>query len=193
MRADRAPTRLTAVFLDRDGVINRKAPDGEYVASWEEFEFLPDALEGLRTLASSGLPIVIVTNQRGVALGRMTIAQLEDIHRRMRAAVASAGGRIDAIRYCPHDRGCRCRKPATGMFEDAASELGLALGETAVVGDRMSDMRAAERIGALRVLVGAEEYDGADYRAAGLADAARWLIDGPPEPGTGTVRSTADS
>jgi histidinol-phosphate phosphatase family protein len=178
VRADRAPDRLTAVFLDRDGVINRKAPEGDYVTSWERFEFLPDALEGLRMLAASPLSIAVVTNQRGVALGRMTVEQVEEIHDRMRAEVQAAGGRIDVIRYCPHDRGCRCRKPEVGMFEDAASALGIRLSDTAVVGDRASDMLAAERIGALRVLVGDEDYDGADHRASGLADAARWLLDG---------------
>jgi D-glycero-D-manno-heptose 1,7-bisphosphate phosphatase len=179
VRADRAPDRLTAVFLDRDGVINRKAVEGDYVTSWEQFVFLPDALEGLRILAASPLSIAVVSNQRGVALGRMTAEQVDDINDRMQAAVADAGGRIDVIRYCPHDRGCRCRKPEVGMFEDAASELQIWLSETAVVGDRASDMLAAERIGALRVLVGAEEYDGADYRATGLADAARWLVGRP--------------
>lgn len=149
------------------------------MTSWEQFVFLPDALEGLRILAASPLSIAVVTNQRGVAVGRMTVEQLEDIHHRMRVAVAAAGGRIDVIHYCPHDRGCRCRKPEVGMFEEAASDLQIRLPETAVVGDRASDMLAAERIGALRVLVGAEDYDGADYRATGLADAARWLIDGP--------------
>lgn len=148
------------------------------MTSWDRFEFLPDAFEGLRILAASPLSIAVVTNQRGVALGRMTAAQVEEIHDRMRAAVAAAGGRIDAVRYCPHDRGCRCRKPETGMFEDVASELQISLAETAVVGDRASDMLAAERIGAVRVLVGDEDYDGADYRASGLADAARWLLDG---------------
>lgn len=162
------------------------------MTSWEEFEFLPDALEGLRSLASSPLAVVVVTNQRGVALGRMTIDDVEAIHRRMSAAASDAGGRIDAVYYCPHDHGCRCRKPEVGMFEDAASDLGLALAETAVVGDRVSDMLAAERIGALRVLVGAEPYDGAEHRARGLADAARWLTERATEPKGGPIRSAAD-
>ncbi len=148
------------------------------MTSWDRFEFLPDALEGLRILAASPLSIAVVTNQRGVALGRMTAAQVEEIHDRMRAAVVAAGGRIDVIRYCPHDRGCRCRKPEIGMFDDAVSALQIPLSDTAVVGDRASDMLAAERIGAVRVLVGDDDYGGADYRASGLADAARWLLDG---------------
>jgi len=176
VRAGRAQTDLTAVFLDRDGVINRKAPEGDYVTRWDDFEFLPGAIEGLRLLASSPLAIVVATNQRGVALGRMTEIDLADIHTRMGQAVRGAGGRIDAIYHCPHDVGCRCRKPETGMFEDAARDLGLRLGDTAVVGDSPSDMLAASRVGALAVLIGAGPAGDADYVAHDLADAACWLL-----------------
>lgn len=180
---------LSAIFLDRDGVINRKAPEGVYITSWSAFEFLPGAIEGLRLLAAARLPIIIVTNQRGIALGHMTARDLADIHERMRAAVAEAGGRIDAIYHCPHDVGCRCRKPEVGMFEQAAREMGLRLTDSVVVGDQPSDMLAAARIGALGILIGPGEPGdpGAPGRgldaprpehiAANLADAARWLLD----------------
>jgi D-glycero-D-manno-heptose 1,7-bisphosphate phosphatase len=167
---------LRAVFLDRDGVINRKAPEGEYVTTWEEFTLLPGALQGLRLLAGSPLAIVVATNQRGIALGRMTEADLADIHRRMREAVVEAGARIDAVYHCPHDVGCRCRKPETGMFEDAARDLGLSLGDSAVVGDSASDMLAASRIGAVGVLIGSGSGGHADHAAPDLAEAARWLL-----------------
>jgi D-glycero-D-manno-heptose 1,7-bisphosphate phosphatase len=75
----------TTVFLDRDGVINRKPPEGDYVERWEQFEFLPGAIEALALLAAAGIRAVVVTNQRGVALGRMTLGDLDDIHRRMQA------------------------------------------------------------------------------------------------------------
>ena len=177
MRAGRARDRLSAVFLDRDGVINRKAPEGEYVTSWEGFAFLPGALEGLALLAAGDVPIVVVTNQRGIARGRMTEADLADVHARMRAAVERAGGRIDAIYHCPHEGGCDCRKPGTGMFELAARDLGVDLAASAVVGDRASDMLAAERIGALRVLVAGydEPMPAVDHVADDLVGAARWL------------------
>jgi D-glycero-D-manno-heptose 1,7-bisphosphate phosphatase len=181
VRAGRARDRLSAVFVDRDGVINRKAPEGEYVASWDAFLFLPGALDGLRVLAGLGVPVVVATNQRGIALGRYTEADLAGIHARMRAAVAAAGGRIDAVYHCPHDRGtCDCRKPATGMFEQAARDLGIDLGRAAVVGDRASDMEAAARIGALRVLVGGfpEGMPDVDHAARDLAGAADWLAGG---------------
>jgi histidinol-phosphate phosphatase family protein len=188
---DEADTRLTAVFLDRDGVINRKAPEGRYVTSWDEFAFLPGALEGLAVLARGSAPVIVVTNQRGIARGVMSGGELEDIHRRMRAAVAGAGGRIDAIYHCPHDSGCHCRKPEVGMFDEAAAAFGLTLSRTVVIGDQPSDMEAARRIGALRVLVsGADPGDGgprgarpggvdgresADHVAPDLLAAARWI------------------
>ena len=178
MRARRARRDLSAVFLDRDGVVNRKAPEGEYVTSWEEFAFLPGALDGIRVLAELDVPVVVATNQRGIALGRYTEADLADVHARMRAAVTAAGGRIDAVYHCPHERdACDCRKPGTGMFEQAARELGLRLADAAVIGDRASDMEAAARIGALRVLVAGhdEPMPRVDHAAPDLAEAAAWL------------------
>ncbi|MEA2400576.1 MAG: D-glycero-D-manno-heptose 1,7-bisphosphate phosphatase [Thermoleophilaceae bacterium] len=181
MRAGRAGDRLSlsAVFLDRDGVVNRKAPEGDYVTSWTRFEFLPGALEGLRLLAEAGPPVVLATNQRGIARGRMSEADLTDIHERMTAAVAAAGGRIDAIYHCPHEGGCDCRKPGTGLFERAARDLGIELSASAVIGDRASDMEAAARIGALRLLVGdsEEQMPPVDHVAQDLPAAVRWLLD----------------
>lgn len=174
MRAGREPA-LTAVFVDRDGVLNVKAPEGSYVTSWDEFEWLPGAREGLRLLHEAGLPVIVVTNQRGIARGRMTQADLDDIHARMRA---EAGGAISAVYFCPHEGGCRCRKPATGMFEDAAADLGLDLTRTAFVGDRAGDMEAARAIGAQPVFVrGYPEDPGpVAFTADDLEDAARRLL-----------------
>jgi D-glycero-D-manno-heptose 1,7-bisphosphate phosphatase len=177
VRADRSHDQLSAVFVDRDGVINVKAPEGEYVTSWAEFAFAPGALEGLRELAALDLPVVVVTNQRAIARGRMSEADLADIHERMRAEVARAGGRIDAIYHCPHEGGCACRKPGTLLFERAAADFGIDLARAAVLGDRGSDMQAARRIGALAVAVRSIDADGADHAAADLLEAARWLRD----------------
>jgi D-glycero-D-manno-heptose 1,7-bisphosphate phosphatase len=179
MRAGRAGERLSAVFLDRDGVINVKAPEGEYVTSWSEFAFADGALEGLRLLAALGVPVVVVTNQRGIARGRMTERDLADIHDRMRAEVARTGGRIDAIHHCAHEGGCECRKPGTALFRTAAEQLDIELADSAVLGDRASDMAAANRIGALRILLrGVDEpMPPVDHVADDLAAAARWLLD----------------
>jgi D-glycero-D-manno-heptose 1,7-bisphosphate phosphatase len=160
-------------------VINVKAPEGEYVASWAEFAFAPGALGGLAQLATIGVPLVVVTNQRGIARGHLSESDLAEIHRRMRGEVAGAGGRLDAIYHCPHEGGCLCRKPGTLLFERAAVQLGFDLRRAAVVGDRASDMQAARSVGALGVLVGDhdEPMPAVDHRADDLASAARWLCD----------------
>ena len=175
------PRRPSAVFLDRDGVINRKAPEGEYVTRWSEFALLPGALQALRALAGAPLAVVVATNQRGVARGRMTEDDLAAVHARMRTAVRDAGGRIDAVYACPHEGGCACRKPAPGLLLRAARELGLDLGRAALVGDRASDMAAAGAVGALRVLVGDADDPPppADHAAADLLGATRWLLSLP--------------
>jgi D-glycero-D-manno-heptose 1,7-bisphosphate phosphatase len=177
VRAGRADARLSGVFLDRDGVINAKAPEGEYVTSWAEFEFEPGALDGLRLLGTLGVPVVVVTNQRGIARGQLTEGELADIHDRMCSEVSRVGGRIDAVYHCPHEGGCECRKPATALFRTAADGLGIALADSAVVGDRASDMEAAAAIGALRILVAGnqEPMPPVDHVADDLAGAARWL------------------
>ena len=178
MRTGRAGHHLAAVYLDRDGVLNRKAPEGEYVTSPAQLELLPGALDAVRELSAAGLLVVVVTNQRGIARGHMTEADLAAIHERLTGAVRSAGGRLDAIEFCPHEGGCACRKPGTAMFERAAARLGFDPAASAVIGDRADDMRAAERIGALRIHVGGfdEPLPEVDYDAADVLDAARWLL-----------------
>ncbi len=111
-----------AAFLDRDGVINRKAPEGQYVTRWEEMEFLPGAGEAIRLLNDAGFFVVVVSNQRCVAKGLISTDELESIHARMRGEFQVAGARIDAIYYCPHDDQppCGCRKPQPGMLLEAA-------------------------------------------------------------------------
>ena len=146
------------VFLDRDGVINRKQPEPLYVTSWEEFEFLPGALEGLAALAKRDVKIIVVSNQRGIARGVYTEETLADIHTRMRAAVEAAGGRIDAIYHCPHLGDCECRKPGIGMFQRAAREVpGVDLTNAVVIGDNVCDIEAAARLRCPAVLVASGE------------------------------------
>jgi D-glycero-D-manno-heptose 1,7-bisphosphate phosphatase len=148
----------TTAFLDRDAVINRKMPTGSYVETWEQFEFLPGAIEALQMLASAGIRVVVVTNQRGVALGRMTMASVDEIHRRMQARLAEEGARCAAILVCPHDYGtCDCRKPGLGMFRQAQALMPeIDLGNAVVVGDSASDLLAGNRLGCPSFLVGDE-------------------------------------
>jgi histidinol-phosphate phosphatase family protein len=172
-RREHAVPRLSTVFLDRDGVINVKAPEGDYVKSWDEFELLPGAVEGIRLMRDAGLRLVVVTNQRGVARGRMTASDVEDIHLRMRAI----GVDVDAVYYCPDESAeSPCRKPNPGMLEQAARELeGVSLDRSsAIVGDSESDIEAGRRCGLVLVKVGAEKSP-VDHVCGSLLEAAQWL------------------
>ena len=181
MRAGRTPDALTAVFLDRDGVINRKAPEGSYVTGPDDLELLPGALEGLRLLAGLEIPLVVVTNQRGIALGRMSEANLERIHKRLLGEVDAGGARLDLILHCPHDHAeCDCRKPAIGMFKRTAEVFpSIELERSVVIGDSASDMEAARRIGATAMLVGDDGMVDADLVVPSLLAAAERLTATP--------------
>ncbi len=148
--------RPTTVFLDRDGVINRKMPPGSYVERWEWFEFLPGSIEALKLLAEAGIRVVVVTNQRGVALGRMTMPTVEMIHRRMQAELASNRADCAAVLVCPHEAGtCDCRKPGIGLFLAAQRLIPeIDFGSSVVIGDSASDLLAGNRLGCPSVLVG---------------------------------------
>jgi D-glycero-D-manno-heptose 1,7-bisphosphate phosphatase len=113
-----------AAFLDRDGVINRKASEGEYITRWEDFQFLPRVAEGIALLNRAGLAVIVVSNQRCVAKGLLSIAELELIHQRMVEQLAASNAFLTGIYYCPHDNhlSCSCRKPAPGMLLQAACE-----------------------------------------------------------------------
>ena len=121
-----------AVFLDRDGVINRKAPENQYITAWEQLEFLPGIPEALRTLKQNGFLLVVVTNQSAISRNELTIEALESIHRRMVEWLAGHGVTIDAIYYCPHDRNgnCQCRKPRPQMLLQAAEDHGIDLSQS---------------------------------------------------------------
>jgi D-glycero-D-manno-heptose 1,7-bisphosphate phosphatase len=143
--------RQKTVILDRDGVLNRKPPQATYVRSWAEFEWLPGALEALQRLHAGGYRVVVVSNQAGIARHAMTEADLAEIHRVMKAEIEAAGGRIEAIYYCPHDwdAGCECRKPLPGMLFQAQRDLNLDLSRTYFVGDDERDGEAADHAGCL--------------------------------------------
>ncbi|MBA2255536.1 MAG: HAD-IIIA family hydrolase [Chloroflexi bacterium] len=175
---------IGTVFLDRDGVINDKAAEDDYIASWDRFRFAPGALEALRRLAQAEVRIVVLTNQRGIARGRLTEEDLAGIHQRMAAAVEAADGRIDAIFHCPHDLGvCDCRKPGTGLFTRAAAQLpAVRFAESATVGDSLSDVEPAVRVGSLAYLVGdgprlTALLEEAEQRGLPVAGSGRSLLD----------------
>lgn len=177
------PTPLRAIFLDRDGVINRGPPDEiSYVTDWNEFEFLPGTLAGLQLLAGLGPGLLVVTNQRGIARAFMTEETLLGIHEKMRDEVAANRGRLDGVYYRPHHRGTRqCRKPATGLFDQARQDFrDIVFDRSIVVGDSEADLEAARTIGG---------PTRAHHDSARVADPCR-EVRNPPRPSTANLPVT---
>ena len=133
-----------AIFLDRDGVIIRKAPEGEYISRSEDVEVIPGALEAIAEFYRAGFKIIIATNQRGIALGKIGARELEGIHHRLCLQLAEWNVNVTGIYFCPHDESeqCFCRKPRPGMLLQAASEHGLCLPICWMIGDSESDIAA---------------------------------------------------
>ena len=178
----RAGAPRKAAFLDRDGVINL---DRAYVHQWDEFEFVPGAVDAMRRLREAGYALVVVTNQSGLARGMYTEAQFQELTRHMRAALAEAGAEVEAVYHCPHHpKGsvpelavdCDCRKPEPGMILRAAKELNLSLADSFLVGDKPSDIEAARAAGLGRAYIvqsdNEESSDGLAGADAGYADLA---------------------
>ena len=155
---------MRTIFLDRDGVINRNPPNKGYVRRWSEFFFLPNALNAIRDLTENGYRIVVITNQAGIGKGLFSEDSLKDIHSRMIAEIRDAGGKIDAVYYCPHhpEAGCECRKPEPGMLIRAADEHHIELSRAYLIGDSTTDIEAGQRAGTRTLLVltghGQESY-----------------------------------
>lgn len=145
-----------ALFLDRDGVINRRLVD-DYVMSWEEFSFLPGVLDAMALFARKFKYIFIVTNQQGIGKGLMSEKDLQNIHDRMIAAIEAAGGRVDAVYFCPalaKDKHS-CRKPSTGMALQAKKDFPeIEFGKSIMAGDSVSDMQFGRNAGMHCVFIG---------------------------------------
>ncbi len=143
-----------AIFLDRDGVLNVNRPDD--VKCWEEFEWIPGSLEAIVELTKVGFPIFIVTNQRAIGLGKLSVKELKRIHRQICQEVERAGGKITAFYWCPCAEvkpRCPCQKPKPAMLKRAAREHDLDLSRSYVVGDKASDIVAGIRAGCKTILV----------------------------------------
>ncbi|HRY99229.1 MAG TPA: HAD family hydrolase [Bacteroidales bacterium] len=152
-----APDRHWTLFLDRDGVINERLPD-DYVKEPSAFRFLPGVTQALSRLSQIFGRIIVVTNQQGIGKGLMDEDMLRSVHQVMLEGIVMAGGRVDAVIYCPHraDEGCPCRKPAIGMFERARELFPDIRAERSImVGDSPSDMLFALNCGMGAVGVGA--------------------------------------
>ncbi len=146
-----------SVFLDRDGTLNVPAAVGEYVTDPEDLVLLPGAAGAVRRLNEAGIWVGVVTNQRGVSLGRMPAEALEAIHVRLRTLLAQAGARLDGIWACPHGlQACDCRKPQPGLLIQARREFPeIDFACSAIIGDSYADVEAGQALGLLTVLLGA--------------------------------------
>lgn len=146
---------LRTVFLDRDGVLNEKMPEGSYVTAWGDFHILPGVPEAIAALNQSGLRVIVVSNQRGIALGRYTAEDVEAIHAGLQQRLQAHGAHIDAFYFCPHDKGdCNCRKPLPGMFEQARRNFSDIDAATSVmIGDSLSDVEFGLGLGMLTIFI----------------------------------------
>jgi len=165
---------LRTIFLDRDGVLNEKMPEGSYVRSWGEFRVLPGAPEAIARLNRQGLRVIVVSNQRGIALGLYSAADVETIHANFQKLLASFSAHVDAFYFCPHDKGqCDCRKPMPGMFEQARRDFPDITAETSLmIGDSLSDIEFGRRLGMRTAFLEGDpaRRKGGAEKAAELAD-----------------------
>lgn len=184
--------KISCVFLDRDGVINLKPPEGAYVGRWSDFHILPGVETAIANLNRAGSLVIVVSNQRGIALGYYTVADVDALHVRLQQHLAKYGAHIDAFYYCPHDKDqCDCRKPKTGMFEQAFRDFpDISRGNSFLIGDSLSDIDAARDLGIPAIFVEgnpATQKPGAAPAAEcarlvtdSLAKAVAWLLSGWP-------------
>ena len=141
--------KFDTLFLDRDGVINRKL-EGRYVRNWKEFEFMPNALFAIKKLSKRFKRILVVTNQQGIGKGIMTVNDLSLLHQSMQKEIVKNGGKIDKVYFCPHleKENFNCRKPEIGMIQYAIKDFpDINLEQSFLIGDSSSDIEAGERAG----------------------------------------------
>lgn len=183
-----------AVFLDRDGTINEQMG---YINHISRFHLLPGVGKAIRILNEKEIPVVVVTNQSGLARGYFPEPLLDEVHERMHEQLMLDQAKIDGLYICPHHpeakeekyrQNCSCRKPKTGLLEQAAAEMNLDLKRSFMVGDRWSDIRCGAAVGATTLLVltgygrGDAQYIGPtqpvqpNYTAETLVEAVQWIV-----------------
>ncbi len=146
--------KYSTIFLDRDGVINRKL-ENDYVKNWSEFELLPGVKEALAQLTATQHRLIIITNQRGVSLGIMSESDVAEVHQKLNSELAESGAIISGIYHCPHDNNqCSCRKPDVGMFLNAQQDFPeIDFASSVMIGDSVTDLEAGSRIGCATIFV----------------------------------------
>jgi histidinol-phosphate phosphatase family protein len=168
-------------------VINRDPGFGDYVKSWEEFEFLPGAIEAIKMLNKNGYEIFVISNQAGVSKGLFSKEDLDDITKSMLGEVKAQGGRIKSINYCTHrpDENCDCRKPKTGMIKKVTKGLNIDFKNTYFIGDSMLDVGAGKNMGSKTILVltgkeNPEDIKNWEYKPdlikKDLQEAVEWIL-----------------
>jgi D-glycero-D-manno-heptose 1,7-bisphosphate phosphatase len=130
-------------------------PEGRYITSWSEFQPLPGVPQAIARLNHAGLRVVVVTNQRGIALGLYTADDVRAIHSAFQSFLKAHGAVVDGFYFCPHDKGqCTCRKPLAGLFEQAVAEFSEITAATSVlIGDSLSDIEFGQRLGMLTAYI----------------------------------------
>ena len=185
-----------AVFLDRDGTL---IEDVGYLRTVRDLRLFPWTVDAVRALNHAGLPVVVITNQSGIARGLLTEETVHDVHRHLSSLLEGGGAHVDAYYYCPHHpdgsvatytRRCDCRKPGRGMIDRAAADLGIEPARSFVVGDKWLDVGAARNVGGRGILVrtgygAAEEREpqpdlSADAVVDNLIEAVGWILRNNP-------------
>ncbi len=174
------------MFLDRDDTLIR---DKGYLNDPEQVEILPGAADAVRALNQAGIPVIIITNQSGIARGLLDEDTLKAIHARLLADLSAQAARIDVIYYCPHHPegtreeyrvSCSCRKPEPGLLLMAADTFGLDLRRCYMVGDKSIDIETIHRVGGKGILLGRGREitmdDSPDHIAEDLLDAVHWIL-----------------
>ena len=185
VKAKNLKQKQKAVFLDRDGTINKYVG---FLRDIDDFELLPGVAEAVRLINASGYLAIVVTNQPVIARGEVTVPQLQEIHNKMETLLGAEGAYLDAIYYCPHHphKGyegevpelkidCDCRKPKPGMLLKAAEEFNIDLSRSWMIGDGENDIKAGKAAGCRTVLIGAEDY-GQDKSVTSLLEIIETLL-----------------
>lgn len=162
---------MKLVILDRDGVINLDSAD--YVKSADEWIPLPGSIQAIARLSRAGYTVVVATNQSGLSRGLFGLDELEAMHAKLQTLVAAEGGTVDGIFYCPHlaEDGCACRKPAPGLLDAIAAELGVSVAGAPLIGDSLRDLEAGVARGCVPLLVRTGKGRDAELALAEQADA----------------------
>jgi D-glycero-D-manno-heptose 1,7-bisphosphate phosphatase len=159
-----------AIFLDRDGIINKNPEVGEYIRRIDQFEFIEGISELILFFRRKGYLIFVITNQRGVALKRLNLDEINNLHQHMANSLNKVGAKIDKIYFCPHDEGeCNCRKPKPGMVLDAASKFQIDLKCSIVIGDSWRDIELANCLNMTSVYIGEDSLK-STYKFNSLMD-----------------------